>query len=126
MEVKPTQHATEPDGQVLLHGDQRGLVTDRQPLVILENVGEAGAVPLSQRAAGAPGTQQGGVELLAEPNLENKIKSTELEKEKKHTSKNTLNLNRSFTDKRFWWKLSLRLLVLQQSWQTQELRKVSI
>lgn len=84
MEVKPTQHAAEPDGQVLLHWDQRGLVADRQPLVILENIGEAGAVPLSQWAAGAPGTQQGGVELLAEPNLENKIKSTELEQKKKN------------------------------------------
>lgn len=41
-----TQHACEPDGQVLLHGHQGGLVTHRQPLVVLEDVGQAGAVAL--------------------------------------------------------------------------------
>lgn len=41
-----TQHASEPYGQVLLHGHQRGLVPHCQPLVILEDVCEAGAVPL--------------------------------------------------------------------------------
>lgn len=42
----------------------------RQPLVVLEDVREAGAVPLCQRAARAPGAQQGGIKLLAEPHLE--------------------------------------------------------
>lgn len=64
-----TQHAREPDGQVLLHGHQRGLVPHRQPLVILEDVSQARAVPLGQRAAGAPGAEQWGVEPLAEPYL---------------------------------------------------------
>lgn len=41
-----SQHASEPYGQVLLHGHQRGLVPHRQPLVILEDICEAGAVPL--------------------------------------------------------------------------------
>lgn len=46
IELVLTQHASEPDGQILLHGHQRGLVPHRQPLVILEDVCEAGAVPL--------------------------------------------------------------------------------
>lgn len=41
-----------------------------QPLVVLEDVREAGTVPLCQRAARAPGAQQGGIKLLTEPNLE--------------------------------------------------------
>lgn len=44
--IAPTQHAGEPDGQILLHGHQGGLVSHCQPLVILEDVCEAGAVPL--------------------------------------------------------------------------------
>lgn len=65
-----TQHAGEPDGQVLLHGHQRGLVPHRQPLVILEDIGQARAVPLCQGAAGTSGAQQWGVEPLAEPYLD--------------------------------------------------------
>lgn len=68
-----TQHAAEPDGQILLHGHQGGFMPHCQPLVILEDVGEAGAVPLGQRAArapGAPGAQQRGIELLPEPHLD--------------------------------------------------------
>lgn len=41
-----TQHAGEPDGQVLLHGHQGGFMSHCQPLVILEDVRETGAVPL--------------------------------------------------------------------------------
>lgn len=40
-----------------------------QPLVILEDVGEARAVPLRQRTAKASGYQQPGVELLAKTHL---------------------------------------------------------
>lgn len=52
-----------------MHGYQGGLVSHGQPLVILEDVGEARAVSLRQRAAGASGYQQRGVELLAETHL---------------------------------------------------------
>lgn len=65
-----TQHASEPDGQVLLHGHQRSLVSDSQPLVVLEDICKAGTVPLCQRAARTSGAQQGGIKLLAEPHLE--------------------------------------------------------
>lgn len=65
-----TQHASEPDGQVFLHWHQGGLVPHSQPLVILEDVCEAGAVPLGEGAARAPRAEQGGIELLPEPNLQ--------------------------------------------------------
>lgn len=63
------QHAAEPNGQILLHGHQGGLMPHCQPLVILENVCQAGTVSLGQRAAGAPWAHRRGVKLLAEPNL---------------------------------------------------------
>lgn len=65
-----TQHASEPDGQILLHGHEGGFVSHCQPLVVLEDICEAGAMPLRQWAARAPGAQQGGVELLTKPYLE--------------------------------------------------------
>lgn len=41
-----SQHAGEPDGQIFLHGHQGGLMSHCQPLVILEDVCQARAVPL--------------------------------------------------------------------------------
>lgn len=79
-----TQQRAQPDGQVLLHGHQRGLVSHRQPLVVLEDVGEAGSVPLAQQAAGAPGAQQGGIELLAVPNLKRKESNKKEKSSEKH------------------------------------------
>ena len=52
---EPTEHAGQPDGEVLLHGYQGGLVSHGQPLVILEDIGKARAVSLRQGAAGASG-----------------------------------------------------------------------
>lgn len=65
-----TKYAREPDGQVLLHGHQRGLVPHCQPLVILEDVSQARAVSLCQGAARTSGAEQWGVEPLAEPYLD--------------------------------------------------------
>lgn len=65
-----TQHPGEPDGQILLHGHQSGFMSHCQPLVVLEDICEARAMPLCQRAARAPGAHQGGVEFLPEPYLE--------------------------------------------------------
>lgn len=64
-----TQHASEPNGQVLLHWHQCGLVSHSQPLIILEDICEARAVSLCQRAARALGTQQRGIKLLSKPAL---------------------------------------------------------
>lgn len=51
------QHAREPDGQVLLHREQCGLMPDGEPLVVLEHIGQTGTMALGPGAARTLRTQ---------------------------------------------------------------------
>lgn len=64
------QHRGEPDGQVLLHGEQGGLVSNGKPLVVLKDVCQTRTMSLGQRTARALGTQQRSDKLLTKTHLD--------------------------------------------------------
>lgn len=67
-----TEHVSEPEREIFLHGKEGSFMSYSEPLVILENICEARAMTRDERRARA---LQGGLELLTEPSLEIKTKN---------------------------------------------------
>lgn len=57
MKTRLTQNVREPQGEIVLHGEQAGLVPTGQPLVILLHVRQAG----DTRVFGAQGAAHGSL-----------------------------------------------------------------